>query len=327
MTFEQQMPVHGRLHQTPQLNYEYGSLSSFRMYLLSLSDQRLLTAEEEIVLAKRIETGNAARGEIEELTFQGIEPSDRLTSTMHDGLAAKRTLFLANTRLVIGAIKKYRNPNDDFALDLIQEGNIGLMTAIDKFDWRRETRFSTHAVWWIQQAMFNAVRKQDSRVGVSARDYNYRLQVLKTIDLAQSTLGRLPTEEEVAELSSFSVETVRLLLASLNSFLSLDEVVQPGSDVTYHERLPAPDSVEDTTFAHLLEEEVSNILANLDERERVVLRMRYGFGDHSEHSFAKIGATLNLTRERIRQIHNEALAKIRNIPDVFAMLLPYLDER
>ncbi len=267
---------------------KFDSNELFNIYLQKMGSIPLLSREDEIEVARRIaEQGN-------------------------DAEIAKQTLITANLRLVVSIAKQYSYRSMPLP-DLVQEGNIGLIRACEKFDWTRGFKFSTYASWWIRQSIVRAIESQTRTIRVPI----YKLELVNKINYTQrelyQTLGREPTSAEIAEQLKMEVEKVEEMMLLVREPMSLDTPVGDDSDSTFasfieDESLPSPESVlEDTT----LREQVSIALAELSPREEKVLRMRYGIGEPTQYSLEEIGARFFLTRERIRQIEIKALRKLQ----------------
>jgi len=268
-------------------NFETNEL--FNIYLQKMGGIPLLSREDEIEIARRIaEQGN-------------------------DAEVAKQILITANLRLVVSIAKQYSYRSMPLP-DLVQEGNIGLIRACEKFDWTRGFKFSTYASWWIRQSIVRAIESQTRTIRVPI----YKLELVNKIHYTQrelyQSLGRDPTALEIADLLKIDVSKVEEILLLVREPMSLDTPVGDDSDSTYasfieDESLPSPESaLEDNT----LREQVSRALAELSPREEKVLRMRYGIGEPTQYSLEEIGARFFLTRERIRQIEIKALRKLQS---------------
>lgn len=282
------------------------------LYFNEIGREPLLTSKREIALAKRMEAGQIAQ---EELDRNGHDPvkRDRLGMIVADGLAAREHLICANFRLVISIAKRYTGRGLPF-LDLIQEGNIGLIRTADKFNYRRGNKFSTYATWWIRQAITRAIADQSRtiRVPVHVNDKIHRLRRISN-KLVQE-LGREPTFEELGVAVGISTPKAKAILRMTRPPLSLDmstgdeEDSQLGNFIA-DEDSPAPDErVASLTLRELLEE----VLLDLPPRTVRILQLRYGLLDGETHTLGEIGEKLGVTRERVRQIEAQALHRLRH---------------
>ncbi|HET7769506.1 MAG TPA: sigma-70 family RNA polymerase sigma factor [Chloroflexota bacterium] len=267
-------------------------------YLADIHDIPLLTAQQEVELAKRIERGDQA---------------------------ARQQFTLSNLRLVVSMAKRYTGRGLSL-VDLIQEGNIGLMRAVEKFDWRRGYKFSTYATWWIRQGMSRAiaVKGRTIRLPVHVVEQVTRLNVAQQ-RLIQK-LHREPTDEELAEGTGFTLTRVAELRRAARYPVSIDSPLGDDDEHTVADLLAAvgPAPPEDAAHERLLKREAQRTLTQvLNEREKLVLSMRYGLGNGHAYPLAKIGQQLGLTRERVRQIETTALRKLRQ-PGVSDELRRYL---
>jgi RNA polymerase primary sigma factor len=242
-----------------------------------------------------------------------IEIARRIAEQGNDAEIAKQILINSNLRLVVSIAKQYSYRGMPLP-DLVQEGNIGLIRACEKFDWTRGFKFSTYASWWIRQSIVRAIESQTRTIRVPI----YKLELVNKIhytqrDLYQS-LGREPTSTEIAEQLDIPVEKVEELMLLTKEPMSLDTPIGEDSASTFgsfieDDSTPSPDSVLDLTT---LREQVSAALAELSPREEKVLRMRYGIGEPTQYSLEEIGSRFFLTRERIRQIEIKALRKLQH---------------
>jgi RNA polymerase nonessential primary-like sigma factor len=283
-----------------------------RVYLNGIGKRPLLTAAEEVDLAKRIEAGVFARHVLD--TDPDLSPTHAadLRAVARDGDAARNHLLEANLRLVVSLAKRYTGRGMPL-LDLIQEGNLGLIRAVEKFDYAKGFKFSTYATWWIRQAITRGMADQARtiRLPVHLVEQVNKISRVKR-DLHQK-LGRDATHEEIAEESGIPVEKIADLLDHSRDPVSLDMPV--GSE----EEAPLGDFIEDgeatdaetTVISHLLHEDLRRVIATLDEREQNVIRMRYGLDDGQPRTLDQIGRRYGLSRERVRQIEREVMAKLR----------------
>ena len=285
-----------------------------RVYLNGIGKTALLTAADEVELAKRIEAGvyaahlMAATGTDEP---DAARASD-LRTVVRDGRQARSHLLEANLRLVVSLAKRYTGRGMPL-LDLIQEGNLGLIRAVEKFDYAKGFKFSTYATWWIRQAITRGMADQARtiRLPVHLVEQVNKLARIKR-DLHQ-TLGREATHEELAEESGIPAEKVSDLLDHSRDPVSLDMPV--GSE----EEAPLGDFIEDaeatdaesTVISGLLHDDMRRVIATLDEREQNVIRMRYGLDDGQPRTLDQIGKRFGLSRERVRQIEREVMGKLR----------------
>ncbi len=290
-----------------------------RLYLSDIGRYPLLTKEDEIRLAQEIEAGNKAARELEELEATGaidtVTPArrTRLQRQVRKGARARQAFVQSNLRLVVSIAKRYQASGLPF-LDRIQEGNLGLMHAVEKFDWRKGFKFSTYATWWIRQAITRGIANTSRtvRLPVHAGDTLVRLQ--KARNRMELRLGRPPLESELAAELGLPEDKVAEVLRFSVEPLSLFEPLREDGDAELG------DVVEDrqsaTPFEEvaitLLPDQVARMLSNLDDREREVLELRFGLGQSQPRTLEEIGCKFNLTRERIRQIEARAMAKLRN---------------
>jgi RNA polymerase primary sigma factor len=320
----------------PKLVGDDGSLSGVgpdpvRTYLKEIGKVPLLTSEEEVTLAKRIEQGAEAIARLAELTQRDSDdmpPPElrRETRQVIDGEAAKTTLTEANLRLVVSIAKRYRNRNLAF-LDLIQEGNVGLMRAVEKFDYTKGFKFSTYATWWIRQAITRAIADQARTIRIPVHMVETINKVVRVQRQLLQELGREPTVEEVADRTEMSPPRVREILRLNQDTVSLEQPMgdEDGfslSDVIEDSEAEVP---ADAAARVMLNEAVKEALSQLSEREQKVVRLRFGLDDGHMRTLEEVGKEFGVTRERIRQIEAKTLAKLRH-PIRSQRLRDYLDE-
>ncbi|MDQ7030145.1 MAG: RNA polymerase sigma factor [Ardenticatenia bacterium] len=295
------------------------------LYLREVGSVPLLTAEEEVMLARRMEAGREARERVAAGDYASEEERAELEALVRSGEEARANLIKANSRLVISIAKRYIGQGVPF-LDLIQEGNLGLMRAVDKFDYKRGYKFSTYATWWIRQAITRAIADQGRtiRVPVHMSDRIRRLYGVSR-ELEQK-LGREPTLKELADALGISLQKVRWMLRISRRPLSLEKPVGEDGDSELgafieDEDAPAP---TDVASHQLLRQELERALATIDPREARILRLRFGLIDGRAHTLEELGQKFGLTRERIRQIEGEALRRLRH-PSRSRRLKDYLN--
>lgn len=297
---------------------------SVRLYLQEIGETDLLTMQEEVWLAKRMERGKLAEEYLLDETLSadvrsGFD-SDRL-----DGELARAHLIRANLRLVVSVAKKYVGRGLSF-LDLIQEGNIGLMKATDKFDYKRGYKFSTYATWWIRQAITRAISDQSRTIRLPVHVGETINRVKKTGHRLQQILEREPTQEEIARAMDVSDDKVRQVLDVSRHPISLEAPVGQDGDAFLG------DFIEDDSMPHpleiasheLLKSQISDALSKLTERERKIIVLRFGLEDGKFRTLEEVGREFGITRERIRQIEAKALRKLRH-PSYSRKLRGYLE--
>ncbi|GAC1618983.1 MAG: RNA polymerase sigma factor RpoD [Ktedonobacteraceae bacterium] len=285
-----------------------------RMYLREIGRVPLLSAEEEVRLAQRME-----RGKIERLK---ANPYQRY---IDDGEEAQRRLTEANLRLVVSVAKKYIGRGMSL-LDLIQEGNIGLIRAVEKFDYTKGYKFSTYATWWIRQAITRAIADQARTIRIPVHMVETINRLIRISRRLLQDLGREPTSEEIAEQMEISAEKVREIIKVSQEPVSLETPIGEEDDshlgdfIEDHTALAPADAASH----QLLKEQVEDVLDSLTERERKVLQLRFGLDDGRSRTLEEVGKEFHVTRERIRQIEAKALRKLRH-PSRSRKLKDYLD--
>jgi RNA polymerase primary sigma factor len=293
------------------------------LYFNSVGDVPLLTAEEEVMLAKRIERGRDARAELAE-GVRGEDHRRELQRMVEDGWAAREHLVLANSRLVISVAKKYIGRGVPF-LDLIQEGNIGLIRATKKFDYKRGHKFSTYATWWIRQAVTRAIADQGRTIRLPVHMGDQINKMLRLSHRLTQELGRSPTVDELAEMLDVPTEKVEQMMEVSRRPLSLERPIDDEEDsflgdFVEDEEAPAPPEV---ATENLLKEHMGEILESLPPREARILQLRYGLGDGESYTLEEVGRKMGVTRERVRQIEAQALRRLRH-PSLRHKLADYL---
>ena len=305
------------------------SADSVRAYLKQIGKVALLNAEEEVELAKRIEAGLYATQKMTELAEQGEKlPAAQRRDMLwicRDGDRAKNHLLEANLRLVVSLAKRYTGRGMAF-LDLIQEGNLGLIRAVEKFDYTKGYKFSTYATWWIRQAITRAMADQARTIRIPV----HMVEVINKLGRIQrellQDLGREPTPEELAKEMDITPEKVLEIQQYAREPISLDQTIgdegdsQLGDFIEDSEAVVAVDAVSFT----LLQDQLQSVLETLSEREAGVVRLRFGLTDGQPRTLDEIGQVYGVTRERIRQIESKTMSKLRH-PSRSQVLRDYLD--
>ncbi len=282
-------------------------------YLDDVSSHLLLTAEDEVRLARAIELGEKAH---EELLAPGRITTDeraRLRSMVRQGEEAKLTFIRSNLRLVISIAKRYTGRGMDL-LDLIQEGNLGLIRAVEKFDWRKGFKFSTYATWWIRQAIARGLGNQARTIRLPV----HMADVLRAVEDARQVLGdeyhRTPTVDEISGYTGIPSERVKVVCEAPIDTVSLDKPVGDEGESELHEFVV--DIRADDPFLEVIDrirsDEILKAVNRLDATEQVVLTLRFGLNGDEPWTLSAVGDHLGLTRERIRQIENRSLARLRH---------------
>jgi RNA polymerase primary sigma factor len=282
------------------------------LYLQEIGRVALLTAAQEVELAKAIEAGNIARDELAEAESMDHEKLAELNRDIADGETARRKLAEANLRLVVSVARRYMNRGMPLA-DLIQEGNIGLLRAVEKFDYRRGFKFSTYATWWIRQAVTRAISDHARTIRIPVHMVETINKVTRTMAQLQQTFSREPTIEEIAEAVEMTPDRVREIMQMLPQPISLETPVGDDNETSLGDFVEDRNAqgLEDAGARAVLRDQVATVLDSLSPRERRVLDLRYGLETGRQHTLDEIGAELGVTRERIRQIEAKALRKLR----------------
>ena len=286
---------------------------SISLYLKEIGRIPLLTAEQEVSLAKRMEAGRNAKKRLSRDGDFGAEEREELRYLVRDGNAAHEHLIKANSRLVVSVAKKYVGRGVPF-LDLIQEGNIGLIRAVKKFDYRRGYKFSTYATWWIRQAVTRAIADQGRTIRVPVHMYEQINRLARVSRQLVQELGRDPTVEEIAEELGVSPKKVERTIKVSQRPLSLEMPVGEEDDSflgDFIEDSEAP-SPTDQASQQLLRDQIEDIFGSLTPREVRILQLRFGLVDGYSYTLEEVGRKFGVTRERIRQIEAQALGRLRH---------------
>lgn len=289
------------------------------MWMRQTRRAHLLTPAQEEALAKRVQ----ARDLIEAGKFKEVGKllnrpddfnEDEVRMIIKSGIEAKQHLIESNLRLVVSIAKKYNARGIPLA-DLIQEGNLGLIRAVEKFDWRKGFRFSTYATWWIRRAIARAIINQGRTIRIPVYVAELINKVMKTANRLQQDLHREPTPEEIAAEVDMPKDRVQEMLRVAVEPLSLETPVGEKDNSSIGDFIPSNNmpSPGDVTFSLIRREEIDGILGRLTSRERDVVRLRFGLDDGRSRTLEEVGAALNVTRERVRQIELRAMKKLRHI--------------
>jgi RNA polymerase primary sigma factor len=305
---------------------EGGSFDPVRMYLKEIGKVPLLTGEQEVTLAQRIEAGVHATERLESAAFLTDDQRTNLQAVTTDGEMAKRQLTEANLRLVVSIAKRYVGRGMAL-LDLVQEGNLGLIRAVEKFDYTKGFKFSTYATWWIRQAITRAIADQARTIRIPVHMVETMNKVLRVQRSMLQELGREPTVEEVAAKVELTPDRVRDIQRISLEPVSLETPVGEEDDSSLGDFVEDPFAIAPATAAAraLLTEAIEEALDELNDRERAVVRLRFGLDDGQVRTLEEVGKEFGVTRERIRQIESKTLAKLRH-PTRSQRLRDYLEE-
>ena len=297
-----------------------------KMYLKEIGKVNLLTPEEELSLAKRMADGETAKEQLEEIGEEIDEDTKKqIDLLIADGEKAKKSLAEANLRLVVSIAKRYVGRGMLF-LDLIQEGNLGLIKAVDKFDYTKGYKFSTYATWWIRQAITRAIADQARTIRIPVHMVETINKLVRVSRQLVQELGREPTPEELAKELNMPVDKVREISKISQEPVSLETPIGEEEDshlgdFIQDDNVPVP---ADAAAFTMLKEQLEDVLSTLTDREQKVLRLRFGLDDGRARTLEEVGKEFNVTRERIRQIEAKALRKLRH-PSRSRKLKDYLD--
>jgi RNA polymerase primary sigma factor len=285
------------------------------LYLKEMARAPLLSVDDELNIAIRIVNGRRAR--YKSLHLHGRTAAfelRKLDPVIQDGVLARERLIKANTRLVVSIAKHYMGRGLAF-LDLIQEGNLGLIKAVEKYDYKRGFRFSTYATWWIRQKISRAIADQARTIRLPVHMVDRIRQIYKARQELEQKLGRQPTVEEIARKVALSVQKVQWILKVSSTPLSLESPVSDEDDSELGEFIKdeaSPTPIQ-STYESMLKDKLDEVLNSLDPREAQILRLRFGLNDSNKYTLEEVGEKFGLTRERIRQIEGKALRELRHL--------------
>ncbi|MBA3469599.1 MAG: RNA polymerase sigma factor RpoD [Herpetosiphonaceae bacterium] len=317
------------ISENPEVDFSNEGISvndTVRLYLREIGLVPLLKGEQEVELAKAMEQSDKAR---QELIEQALELSDDarrdLNRQIERGEQAREHLTTANLRLVVSVAKKYIGRGLSL-LDLIQEGNVGLIRAVEKFDYKKGYKFSTYATWWIRQAITRAIADQARTIRIPVHMVETINRMMRTSRRLTQEHGREPSDEELAQALELSVEKVRSIRKTSLEPVSLETPVGQEDDSQLGDFLPDEklEAPSDAASHQMLREQVAQVLDQLTERERRVLKLRFGLEDGTQRTLEEVGKEFGVTRERIRQIEVKALRKLRH-PRFGKKLRDYLE--
>ncbi|HEY2593250.1 MAG TPA: sigma-70 family RNA polymerase sigma factor [Chloroflexota bacterium] len=296
------------------------------MYLRQIANHDLLSAQEEVTLAQRLEEGKAAMRQLA-TADDSLDPALRveLEDAAEEGDRARQRLIECNLRLVVSVARRYLGRGVPF-LDLVQEGNIGLQIGIDKYDWRRGFRLSTYVYWWIRQAITRSVADSSRTIRLPGHVIEFLTKAARGERELAAKLGRQPSVEELAEYLEVEPERIYEARSAARMPLSLEAPVSQDGELTRGDLIgdeAAGEAPLRSSEASDLSQRLESALDELHPRERQVLRLRFGLDRGHERTLGEVGEVLGISRERIRQIENDGLNKLRRMPRVRRDLLPY----
>lgn len=284
-----------------------------QLYLREIGRVALLTADEERELCERMACGRAAARRLESGDAIPPRPRVALHGDVERGHEARTHLITANLRLVVSIAKNYTGRGMPM-MDLIQEGNIGLMRAADKFDLARGNRFTTYATWWIRQAITRTLAEKNRTIRLPVHVGEKRQALIKVVNQLSIKLERKPTHAEIAGALGVDVERVRMLLLWMHDTDSLNRPVGEDQSLELGELLAGDDAIEERACSAALAGDVRAVLAGMEERKRRIVELRYGLLDGQQRTLEEVGAEFDITRERIRQLLDEAQREMRRNP-------------
>jgi RNA polymerase primary sigma factor len=296
------------------------------LYFRQMAQEPLLSADDEIKLAQMIEKGRQAETRL--ALADTMQKNERWIAYMkqqvQQGKTAREHLGRANTRLVVSIAKRYMGQGLPFP-DLIQEGNVGLMRAVDKYDYQRGNRFSTYATWWIRQAITRALAQKTRTIRIPLHLTERIRQMYRIAQNMEQENGRRPTAEEIADEMEIPVENVRNMMDASQHAIALERPVGEDGDTEFGDFLEDQDtpSPADSATHHILQETIEEVLSELSPRQSHILRLRFGLGGGESHTLEEIAIKFGLSRERIRQLEKEALRRLRQ-PRLAHVLRDYL---
>jgi RNA polymerase primary sigma factor len=296
------------------------------MYLREIANHDLLTQQDEVHLAQRMEAGRGALATLNSGDALDDAERERLTRLVDDGERARRHLIESNLRLVVSVARRYLNRGLGF-LDLVQEGNIGLQIGADKYDWRRGFRFSTYVYWWIRQAMTRSLADMSRTIRLPVHAVELLTRVMRAEREMQALTGEMPSVEMLARHLDLDVDRIIEARRAAQTPLSIEAPLSDDSDMT------RGDLLGDETAGHAAHREVekqelskrlTEALESLEPRERRILQMRFGLEKGEERTLTEVAEVMGVSRERIRQIEQAALAKLRRLPGLRNEVIEYL---
>jgi RNA polymerase primary sigma factor len=309
----------------PPVRESDGAGEALPVYLQEIGRVPLLTGPAEVELATAIETGLAAAELLTQRDLLSQAEIEQAEDELARGREARRRLIEANLRLVVSIARRYMNRGIPLG-DLIQDGNIGLLRAVEKFDYHRGFKFSTYATWWIRQSISRSLADHARTIRIPVHMVEAINRMIRTTSQLQQELGREPTPEEIGEAIELSAERVREMLAMLPQPMSLETPIGDEQDAHLSDFIEDEQAVnlEGSAQQMMLREEVQLVLSSLSGRERRVIELRYGLDGDRDRTLSEIGDALGVTRERIRQIEAKALRKLRH-PSRTKRLRAFLD--